>query len=255
LDETAAKIRTTSPGTDAFVQTADITNQDQVQSAIDAAIKHFDGTVPNVLVNNAGGLRGFGSLIDVDINDFWQAFELNIKGPLMVSQTFLRSVREHSSLQESLTIINIPSGAVHVPYLPGAGAYGSSKMAMSKITEYLHHENPNWFVINMQPGVVATELARLAGRQAPDAPELPAGMGVWLATQPEKREEVRRVLNGKFLWAYWDVDEMLQKGEEIERRDLLTLGLKGWAEDFNAEELSGGFCLGTRMLRRRRSKV
>jgi hypothetical protein len=84
----------------------------------------------------------------------------------------------------------------------------------------------------MQPGVVATDLARQAGRKAPDSPELPAGFAVWLAACPRARE-----LNGKFIWANWDIDEVLERTEEIQQRDLLTLTLKGWAEDCNAEEL------------------
>jgi hypothetical protein len=55
-----------------------------------------------------------------------------------------------------------------------------------------------------------------------------------LAAHPNARN-----LNGKFIWANWDINEVLERAEEIQKRDLLTLTLKGWAEDFNAEELKG----------------
>ena len=84
----------------------------------------------------------------------------------------------------------------------------------------------------MQPGVVQTDLARQAGRKAPDSPQLPAGFAVWLAAHPNARE-----LNGRFIWANWDINELLERKDEIQKRDLLTLTLKGWAEDLNAEEL------------------
>lgn len=232
LDETAVEIReSTSGGTDVFPVTADIMKQSEVEAAMESTINHFGGRVPDVLVNNAGGLHGIGNLTDVDIDDFMKAFDLNVKGPLTVLQTYLRANRKHSP-DTPRTVINLPSGAAHLPYAPTACAYGTSKLANSKITEYVHHENPTWNVFNMQPGVVATDLARQVGRKAPDSPELPAGFAVWLAAHPNARE-----LNGKFVWANWDVNELLEMKDEIQKKDLLTLTLKGWADDLNAEEL------------------
>lgn len=149
LDETADEIRRINPATDVFVAVADITLQPQVQAAIDATISHFHTHVPDVLINNAGGLSGRGPLIDVDLTDFWRAFDLNVKGPLTVTQAFLRANRQHSP-DTFRTVINIPSGAAHLPYAPNAAAYSCSKLASAKITEYLHHENPSWNVFNMQ---------------------------------------------------------------------------------------------------------
>ena len=82
-------------------------------------------------------------------------------------------------------------------------------------------------------GVVATDMAKQAGRAAQDAPELPAGFAVWLATQPEARE----AFNGKFVWANWDVHELLRRKEELVDRSLLTLTLKGWAENSSVEDM------------------
>ncbi|KAK3719741.1 hypothetical protein LTR37_004278 [Vermiconidia calcicola] len=232
LAETAAEIKRLSGGsTDVFVVTADIMNKSQVQAAMESIVEHYGGRVPDVLVNNAGGLRGIGNLTDVDIDEFMEAFEINVRGPLTVLQTFLRANREHSP-DSSRTVINLPSGAAHIPFAPTAAAYGTSKLANAKITEYVHHENPSWNVFNMQPGVVKTALAAQSGRKAEDEPELPAGFAVWLVAHPRARE-----LNGKFMWANWDVNELVERSEQIRERDLLTLTLKGWAEDVNAEEL------------------
>lgn len=231
-EETASEIKTISDGkTDVFVVTADIVDQEQVQEAMKATVEHLGGMAPDILVNNAGGLAGLGSLIDVDIDEFMQAFEINVRGPLTVVQAFLRASRD-TSPDVPKTLINLPSGSAHIPFAPTAAAYASSKLANAKIAEYIHHENPSWRVFNMQPGVVATEMARQAGRKASDTPELPAGFAVWLARSPDAQ-----TLNGKFLWANWDVNELLERKAEIQERDLLTLTLKGWAEDTNAEEM------------------
>ena len=139
LDEAATEIKRISPATRVLIQTADITNRDAVQHAVDAAIAHF-GEVPDVLVNNAGGLSGMASLTDVDLEEFFRALELNIKGPLIVLQAFLRANRTHSP-DVARTVINISSGAAHAPYYPGGAAYSTSKLATAKIMEYLHPRN------------------------------------------------------------------------------------------------------------------
>lgn len=51
---------------------------------------------------------------------------------------------------------------------------------------------------------------------------LPGGFSVWLAS-PEAR-----FLNGKFVWANWDVDELKARAKEIESGSLLSIGLVGW---------------------------
>ena len=232
LEETAAAVKEASGGkTDAFVVAADIMVQSQVQEAIDSTIIHFGGRVPDVLVNNAGGLKGIGDLMDVDIDEFMTAFDLNVKGPLTVLQTFLRANRKHSP-DTSRTVINLPSGGAIIPYAPTAASYACSKLANAKICEYAHHEHMDWNIFNMQPGVVATALAKQAGRKAPDSPELPAGFAVWLAAHPDAKE-----LNGKFIWANYDVTELLEMKDKIHEKGLLTLTLKGWAEDSSDEDL------------------
>lgn len=231
LEETASEVQQTTSTTDVFVATADITDQTQVQSAFTAMVEHY-GVAPDVLVNNAGALVARGAMIDVDIEQLWKSFDVNTKGPLIVSQAFSRAARDSREPDALRTLINIPSGAAHLPFYPNGGPYAISKLASTKITEYLHYENPGWNVFNMQPGVVATELARKAGREAPDDPALPAGMAVWLSASPKARE-----LSGLFMWANWDVDELLSKIEEIKRRGLLKMSLKGWAEESSDEDL------------------
>jgi hypothetical protein len=52
--------------------------------------------------------------------------------------------------------------------------------------------------------------------------ELPASFIVW-AVSPEAE-----FLKGKFVWANWDVDELVAKKEELISSPQLTLGLIGW---------------------------
>ena len=45
---------------------------------------------------------------------------------------------------------------------------------------------------------------------------------VWVAS-PEAR-----FLNGKFVFANWDVNELKARAKEIEETDILTTGILGW---------------------------
>lgn len=53
--------------------------------------------------------------------------------------------------------------------------------------------------------------------------ELPGHFCVWLASAEAK------FLKGKFVWANWDVPELLRRAEEIRDSRLLTIGLAGVA--------------------------
>jgi hypothetical protein len=51
---------------------------------------------------------------------------------------------------------------------------------------------------------------------------LPGDFTVW-AVSPEAR-----FLNGKFVWANWDVEELKAMAKEIVDSDKFSLGLPGW---------------------------
>ncbi|PPJ55217.1 hypothetical protein CBER1_05719 [Cercospora berteroae] len=230
LEASFNKIEAISPSTDVLITVADIQQPEQVLSAFSTAISHFN-TVPDILINNAGALLGVGNIIDVEIEDFWSSFEINTRGPLIVSQAFLRANRSHTP-EVNRTIINVSSGAAHVPYAPGTAAYSCAKGAAARRMEFLHHENPGWKIFNIQPGVVATDMTKQAARKALDSPEVSAGLAVWLATSSDARW-----FKGKFVWANWDVGELLERKEEIVEKNLLSCTLKGWASDVSTDSL------------------
>ncbi|TKA60933.1 hypothetical protein B0A55_12652, partial [Friedmanniomyces simplex] len=57
-----------------------------------------------------------------------------------------------------------------------------------------------------------------------DDVQLPGQFAVWLAS-PEAE-----FLKGRFVWANWDVDELLDGKERILKENLLKIGLVGKAE-------------------------
>lgn len=227
------EIKSVSTGTPVPVHhaEADVTDKAAVASAFKQAIAAF-GHI-NVLIQNAGYLDAHRSLLDSDLDDYWKTFEINVKGGLLVTQQFLKQSKPGD------TIINIGSGAGHLPPIPGYSAYSSSKLAFAKVIESVQLENPHLRVFSINPGAIATEMQKKSGDIATvDSIRkliisefrvlgltflgLPASYCVWLATSKEAD-----CLKGRFLWTNWDVTELLQRKDEIEKQNLLTHGLLG----------------------------
>lgn len=140
----------------------DITDAQAVAAAFKKATDFF-GHI-DVLIQNAGYLDDHRPVVDSNLKDYWKTFEVNVKGGVTVIQEFLKT-----SPRAGSTIINISSGAGHLPYIPGYSAYSASKLALAKIVEYVHHENPHLRVFNINPGAIATEMQAKAGDvAAPD---------------------------------------------------------------------------------------
>ncbi|KAH7251389.1 hypothetical protein BKA59DRAFT_491890 [Fusarium tricinctum] len=194
---------------------ADITNTEAVTAAFKQCIEAF-GHI-DILVQNAGYLDDHRSLLESDLDDYWKTFEINVKGGLIVVQQFLK----HS--QPGDTIINIGSGAGHLPCIPRYSAYSSSKLAFAKVIEFVQLEHPDLRVFNINPGAIATDMQKKSGDIATvDSIRLPGSYCVWLAASQDAD-----TLKGRFLWTNWDVKEVMQRADEIKEQNLLTHTLAG----------------------------
>lgn len=98
--------------------------------------------------------------------------------------------------------------------------------------EYLHTENSPKGVncYTFHPGGVVTRL--LEEKMPPgsvqvaiDSPFLAGGTAVWFASELNDDTVDRSWLGGRYLSAVWDIDEVLQRKEEIVSKDLLRLRL------------------------------
>jgi NAD(P)-dependent dehydrogenase (short-subunit alcohol dehydrogenase family) len=144
---------TTTTKVDYFV--ADITDQATVEMVFLTAFHRY-GKI-DVLVNNAGYLSVHTSLAKSPLEDYWRGFEINIKGPIITTQAFLKIA------QAGATLINVTSGAAHISYIEGFSGYSAAKLAAVKIMEYVQHENPELRVFNLNPGFVETNMAKESG--------------------------------------------------------------------------------------------
>jgi NAD(P)-dependent dehydrogenase (short-subunit alcohol dehydrogenase family) len=153
----------------------DVTDRASIAAAAERFETAFPGCALHGLVNNAG-ISVAGPLEVVPIDDMRRQLEVNVLGPIAVTQAFLPALRKARG-----RIVNIASVQGRLT-LPLAGAYCASKSALLTLTEALRMELAPWGidVCAVEPGYIATRMAEKAaatwdernGRDASDAREL-----------------------------------------------------------------------------------
>jgi NAD(P)-dependent dehydrogenase (short-subunit alcohol dehydrogenase family) len=132
---------------------ADMTNAEQVKTAVQQAIDTFGRL--DVVVNNAG-YGSLGSIEEITEEETQRQFDVNVFGPLRV----IRAALSHLRAQKSGNILNITSvggllGLAH------AGIYNGSKFALEGLGESLAAQlTPlGIHVTNVEPGPFRTKWA------------------------------------------------------------------------------------------------
>ncbi|KAH8755556.1 hypothetical protein BGZ57DRAFT_933289 [Hyaloscypha finlandica] len=217
LLETKTQLEKNYPDTKIYTYVADIAKRDQLDTTFQA-IHSAVGNI-NVLIANAGYMATFQPFSEADPEEWWNCFEVNVKGNFNLVTAFWPFAAKDA------TIINISSGQVNLAVTPGFSAYHASKLAAVNFFQYVYYEHPDFTVISIHPGAHKTEMdAKVPlGTSGFDYDEvsLPGDSVVW-AVSPEAK-----FLNGKFFWAHWDVDELKAMSREIEETNKLTFGLLG----------------------------
>jgi len=108
----------------------DVTDHASIEVCVDELTKkwgHLD-----ILVNNAGYLAPFVPLGEGNSYDWWLTWEVNVRGVYWVVRALLPLLLKSTDK----TVINLSSvGALALT--PGASAYQPSKLAVTRISEYL----------------------------------------------------------------------------------------------------------------------
>lgn len=163
---------TPEPDANLLVVELDVTQPEQVRSALQAGINHF-GRI-DVLVNNAGyGLLGaIEEVTDAQIRD---QFEVNVFGALDV----MRAALPHFRANRSGNILNISSVGGFVAF-PGVGVYNASKFALEALSEALYKEvKPLGIHVTLiEPGPFRTDWAGRSSVIADDIADYAETAGV-----------------------------------------------------------------------------
>jgi 3-oxoacyl-[acyl-carrier protein] reductase len=130
----------------------DVGSRSAVQQTV-AAIETAGGAI-DVLVNNAGGVRGqVGRPIEEISEEDWQTiFDVNLSGTFFMAQAAAPGMKRRKYGR----IINISSGAGLSISLTGIQAYASAKAGQIGLTRQLAHELGPWDITvnNVAPGFV-----------------------------------------------------------------------------------------------------
>ncbi|KAG2413097.1 hypothetical protein HFD88_010656 [Aspergillus terreus] len=136
----------------------DISNADEVRSFVHklpAEYKEVD-----VLVNNAGLVRGVAKAPDIAEEDIDIMLKTNVTGLINMTQAILPMMLRRDNGEGSGDIVNIGSIAGREPYV-GGGIYCATKAAVRFFTESLRKEliSKRIRVIGIDPGQVETEFS------------------------------------------------------------------------------------------------
>jgi len=130
---------------------ADMSKEADVTRMIHTVHNHY-GRI-DILINNAG--QGMWSSVEkTKLNEYRNMMDLNVFGPLLAMQAVIPIMRQ----QGGGMILNISSGVTRM-YLPGLGAYASTKYALNALSLTARQElaADNIRVGIMVPGMTDTQ--------------------------------------------------------------------------------------------------
>lgn len=155
LETAAAEISEEANGLDVQVlfETADVSSRASLDAAVASLIKKAHGAKVDILVHSAGVSQDLGPVKGYSESQYRHGIEINVIGAFNTVQSFA------PVLATNAHIYNISSGMAHIaPMWVEHWSYAAGKAAVVKMFDYLQAQQPEWHVVQLQPGVVGTEL-------------------------------------------------------------------------------------------------
>lgn len=150
LLQTKASLAKQYPDTKFHSYVADIVEKNTLETAF-REIKDAVGEI-DILIANAGYMPDLHPITKSDPEDWWKAFEINVKGNFNLINAFVSVAAKNAS------IINLTTAVSHMPYVPSGSGYAISKLAGTRLFDYFANEYPDFFVLSMHPGVIETQM-------------------------------------------------------------------------------------------------
>ena len=227
LEETVALIRSAGGLAESFP--VDVTDAKAVQKTIENVERSL-GPI-EVLVNNAGVVGPIGPLWESDVEAWWRAVNVNLRGPSLCARFVLPGM----VVRRRGRIINISSGGANAA-IAYFSSYITAKTALTRFTECLAAELQPFgvAVFALSPGTVRTAMSEYS-LNSPEGhrwlpwfrrifdegfdlpPERPADLVLRLASGEAD------ALSGRFLQPSDDLDHILKCLAEVERDKLYSL--------------------------------
>ena len=215
---------------------ADVLDRAAVHNAVDTLVSRA-GRI-DALVNNAGLGGTLGPAWEVDPDEWWRCFEVNVRGTHTVTSAVLPSM----IAAESGRIVNIVSNA-GVNRWPLGSAYAVSKAAAIKYGENLAVEVRRYgiVVVNFHPGILEIGLTETLFSAQPEPGTYQGRVADWFRQEIELGHSVDSdssasmlarlalsapaTLTGRYVTAYDDLDDVIARAENA-RPEAFTLGLQ-----------------------------
>ena len=180
----------------------------------------------DILVHSAAATHDHVPIMQVPTSEMQDTYDTNVVAPFDLVKSCIALPKPFSGGPK--TVINISSGSAHMQ-IPNQSGYGSSKAAfvqiMASFTSEYTPAKDAVRLFSVHPGAFYTPLAATQyGKDDFDWEDirLPGHFCTWLAlggTEPD-------FLHGRFVWAHWDVDELVAMKESVEGDGgLLKIGL------------------------------
>ncbi|OCT46786.1 NADP(+)-dependent dehydrogenase [Cladophialophora carrionii] len=212
-----------------------------VERAIATVEREFGSL--DVVVNNASRMEVWRSLADADVHDWWDTWEVNLKGTFLVTRATLPLVLKSEKGVKTMVVVTSAGGfsaaeietdtdidadadvLAYTVNSPSCSAYQGSKTAQIRFNDFLMREYGEQGLIAyaVHPGGVKTDVASVMPEWMHHVltaeADLPADTLVWLT------RERREWLAGRYVNAPWDMQELESRKDEIVEKDLLKLKL------------------------------
>lgn len=150
LKEALGEIRAAGPQTEVVAQSTDFAQAKGAEEGLKKIVAKV-GKI-DIFIWSAGILPDVGKIEGYSADEFRHGFELIVMGAFNAIQALLPLASPNAK------IVNVSTGIAHMKPVTGMFSYASYKLAVVKLFDYLGDENPHLHVVQIQPGVVSTEL-------------------------------------------------------------------------------------------------
>lgn len=221
LQATASSL--SSSQTRASYYTVDISSRADVTRLFDC----LDSS-PDYLINNAGYMPDLELFVDADLDEWWRGFTVNVYGTVLITQSFLRHRRtrqvDNNMPPPPAIVVSLNTLSAFSIKCQKLSAYATSKAALARWNELMPSDiSPTEArFVAVHPGALETDMLLRSGFRdtfpITDG-SLTGRFVIWLVSEDAS------FLSGRFVWANWDIEEMLQKKDTIIRENLFTSSL------------------------------
>ncbi|KAB8242821.1 hypothetical protein BDV35DRAFT_399741 [Aspergillus flavus] len=214
----ATKRLSSIAGTSVRYEVADLASQDDIRRVFETL--KFS---PDILINNAGYMPNPESFLTTNLSEYWSGFTINVLGTVRFTQAYLRHRLEQGATSPAV-VITLNTAGAYGPSVPNLSAYLASKAGLVRWVEIVSADIDKQVArfISVHPGAVDTDMlakSQLGGAFPSTEGKLVGDFVVWTAT------EEADFLAGRFVWANWDVQELLSRRDDIVSKNLFVTSL------------------------------